>query len=73
MSVTQETENPHVLRRRLFISCLPVFIDTLCRRKRAKCEEELSGRPACLEGQTGKDALLQDLSSVRQAGTQAVS
>ena len=57
-----------VPRRWIFIPCLPLFIATLCRTKRAKYEEELSGRPACLEVQTGKDALLQDLSSVRQAG-----
>lgn len=51
-----------------FMLCLPVFIVTLCKRKRAKYEEELSGGPARWEVQTRKDALLQDLSRVRQAG-----
>lgn len=55
-----------------FILCVPLFIATLCTRKRAKYEEELSDRPARLGVQTGKDALLQDLSRDKQERRQGL-
>lgn len=55
VSLTGETEKPHILGRWIFILCLPVFVATISRRKRTKYEEELSGRPARLEVRTAKD------------------